>query len=128
MVSDLGVMTPLEVSNDQKKIIMNRTRNFLIGISLCFIAAGTYAQQWVNPHFDTHRMDYRDLGYPAQNLIPADNSSITACDIGTAITTSDTLNINNGTITTCNYPIYYRGPGHMTIAGTNNFSGNSIVI
>jgi hypothetical protein len=36
------------------------------------------AQQWVNPHFDTHRMDYRDLGYPTQNLIPADNSQITA--------------------------------------------------
>ncbi|MCK4747346.1 MAG: hypothetical protein KAT15_09930, partial [Bacteroidales bacterium] len=31
-----------------------------------------------NPHFDTHRMDYRDLGYPTQNLIPADNSQITA--------------------------------------------------
>ena len=37
-----------------------------------------HAQQWVNPHFDTHRMDYRDLGYPTQNLIPADNSQITA--------------------------------------------------
>jgi hypothetical protein len=36
------------------------------------------AQQWINPHFDTHRMDYRDLGYPTQNLIPADNSQITA--------------------------------------------------
>jgi hypothetical protein len=36
------------------------------------------AQQWINPHFDTQRMDYRDLGYPTQNLIPADNSQITA--------------------------------------------------
>jgi hypothetical protein len=36
------------------------------------------AQQWVNPHFETHRMDYRDLGYPAQNLIEADNSMICA--------------------------------------------------
>ncbi len=36
------------------------------------------AQQWVNPHFDTHRMDYRDLGYAGQNLIPADNSRISA--------------------------------------------------
>ena len=25
-----------------------------------------------------HRLDYRDLGYPTQNLIPADNSRITA--------------------------------------------------
>ena len=36
------------------------------------------AQQWINPHFETHRMDYRDLGYPAQNLIEADNSMISA--------------------------------------------------
>lgn len=36
------------------------------------------AQQWVNPHYDTHRLDYRDLGYPQQNLIPADDSFVTA--------------------------------------------------
>ena len=36
------------------------------------------AQRWVNPHFDTHRLDYRDLGYPAQNLIPGDNSRISS--------------------------------------------------
>ncbi len=41
-------------------------------------AMSVKAQQWVNPHFDTHRMDYRDLGYPAQNLIEADNSMISA--------------------------------------------------
>lgn len=35
-------------------------------------------QQWVNPHFDAHRLDFRDLGYPLQNLIPADDSLITA--------------------------------------------------
>ena len=34
----------------------------------------SYSQRWVDPHFDTHRVDYRDLGYPATNLIPADNS------------------------------------------------------
>ena len=38
----------------------------------------SYSQRWVDPHFDTHRVDYRDLGYPATNLIPADNSQITA--------------------------------------------------
>jgi hypothetical protein len=48
-------------------------------LSLVFIYSGsTYSQRWVDPHFDTHRMDYRDLGYPATNLIPADNSQITA--------------------------------------------------
>lgn len=45
---------------------------------LLLTAALSVAQQWVNPHFDTHRLDYRDLGYPTQNLIPADNSRITA--------------------------------------------------
>ena len=46
----------------------------------CFllVSAVLSAQHWVNPHFDTHRLDYRDLGYPTQNLIPADNSRITA--------------------------------------------------
>ncbi len=42
------------------------------------LAASASAQRWVNPHFDTHRMDIRDLGYPTQNLIPADNSRISA--------------------------------------------------
>lgn len=50
-----------------------------ITIFFCmFISGITLAQQWVNPHFDPHRMDYRDLGYPAQNLILADNSRITS--------------------------------------------------
>ena len=48
-------------------------------LALVLLATGVLsAQQWVNPHFDTHRLDYRDLGYPTQNLIPADNSRITA--------------------------------------------------
>jgi hypothetical protein len=50
--------------------------SILIGLILNFYSVS--AQQWINPHFDTHRMDYRDLGYPEQNLIPADNSRITA--------------------------------------------------
>lgn len=36
------------------------------------------AQQWVNPHFEPHLLDYRDLGYPGQNLIAADDSFVTA--------------------------------------------------
>lgn len=47
--------------------------------ALLFVCGGAaQAQRWVNPHFDTHRMDIRDLGYPTQNLIPADNSRISA--------------------------------------------------
>lgn len=36
------------------------------------------AQKWVNPQFDAHRLDYRDLGYPEVTAIDADNSPITA--------------------------------------------------
>lgn len=35
-----------------------------------------YAQKNVNPHFEAHRLDFRDLGYPAATLIPADDSPI----------------------------------------------------
>ncbi|MCH5375155.1 MAG: hypothetical protein JJ992_14375, partial [Planctomycetes bacterium] len=49
---------------------------FAAGLPACTGTA--LAQQWVNPHFDTHRMDYRDLGYPSQNEIPADDGRITA--------------------------------------------------
>jgi outer membrane protein assembly factor BamB len=48
-------------------------------LAACFaVCENARAQQWVNPNFDTHRMDYRELGYPRQNLIPADDSRITA--------------------------------------------------
>ena len=46
----------------------------MIGIAFSHLRA----QQYVNPHFNTYRMDYRDLGYPNQNLIPSDNTRITA--------------------------------------------------
>lgn len=34
------------------------------------------AQKCVNPHFETQRLDFRDLGYPAATEIPADNTPI----------------------------------------------------
>jgi hypothetical protein len=52
--------------------------NLILFLSFLFITAQAFSQQWINPHFDTQRMDYRELGYPTQNLIPADNSLITA--------------------------------------------------
>jgi hypothetical protein len=42
------------------------------------LPSAAVAQQWVNPNFDNQRMDCRDLGYPGQTLIPADNSCITS--------------------------------------------------
>jgi hypothetical protein len=56
---------------------MTLARLCLIFLFAC-LAHDLFAQQWINPHFDTFRMDYRDLGYPQQNLIPADNSCISA--------------------------------------------------
>ena len=37
-----------------------------------------HAQKCVNPHFEAHRLDFRDLGYPAATEIPADDSPIAA--------------------------------------------------
>lgn len=53
-------------------------KSLLIFVSLLLTNQSGYSQQWINTHFDNHRLDYRDLGYPTQNLIPADNSQITA--------------------------------------------------
>ncbi len=47
----------------------------LLGAALV-LAAG--AQHWVNPEFETHRLDLRDLGYPEVNQIPANSSAITS--------------------------------------------------
>lgn len=49
---------------------------FLMCMPLAPMAA--LAQKWINPAFDAHRLDYRDLGYPDVTAIEADNSPITA--------------------------------------------------
>jgi len=36
------------------------------------------AQKCVNPNVESHRLDYRDIGYPAATEIPADNAHIAA--------------------------------------------------
>lgn len=41
-----------------------------------FIGNFAKAQKSVNPHFEAHRLDYRDLGYPGATEIPADNTPI----------------------------------------------------
>jgi hypothetical protein len=48
--------------------------SFLLYLALPFLQA----QKCVNPNFETHRLDFRDLGYPAATDIPADNTSIAA--------------------------------------------------
>lgn len=47
-------------------------------ILLIYMYPAVYAQKCVNPNVETHRIDFRDLGYPAATEIPADDSSISA--------------------------------------------------
>lgn len=51
---------------------------FIITLLACVPFCVLNAQKCVNPHFDAHRLDYRDLGYPAATEIPADSSPIVA--------------------------------------------------
>lgn len=57
---------------------MKTTRTLTLLLLAALLHEPALAQRWINPAFDTHRMDFRDLGYPEQNLIPADNSRISA--------------------------------------------------
>jgi len=45
---------------------------------ILLLAGAVHAQKWINPNFDTHRLDFRTLGYPDVSEIEADNSPITA--------------------------------------------------
>ncbi len=47
-------------------------------LSGVLLSGAAYAQKWVNPNFDAHRLDYRDLGYPDVSAIEADDTPITA--------------------------------------------------
>ena len=46
--------------------------------SLLIIALPALSQKWVSPNYDNHRLDFRDMGYPGVNEIPADDSRISA--------------------------------------------------
>jgi hypothetical protein len=53
-------------------------KNPILFITICLMATTLFAQKWVSPNYDNHRLDYRDLGYPEVNEIPADNARISA--------------------------------------------------
>ena len=59
---------------------MNRARVRAIAVCVAVLTVAWLAwpQQWVNPNFENHRLDLRDLGYPEVNQIPANSSAITA--------------------------------------------------
>jgi WD40 repeat protein len=55
---------------------MKRYKTFLVIAFFIFFYPVTHSQKSVNPNFETHRLDYRDIGYPAATEIPADDSPI----------------------------------------------------
>jgi len=57
---------------------MTQMKMAVVILATLLLPATAVGQKWVNPHFDAHRLDYRDLGYPDVNQIPADDSRITA--------------------------------------------------
>jgi hypothetical protein len=57
-------------------------KNLILIILFCLIATTLFAQKWVSPNYDNHRLDFRDLGYPDVNEIPADNARISALITG----------------------------------------------
>lgn len=51
-------------------------KSILIFSILLFFNCTITAQKVVNPHIEAHRLDFRDIGYPAATMIPADNSPV----------------------------------------------------
>lgn len=57
---------------------MNEHKISIILFFFCMACFYTQAQKCVNPNFETHRLDFRDLGYPSATEIPADNTPISS--------------------------------------------------
>ena len=53
-------------------------RSAFFAVLVWGIVPAAQAQKWVNPNFDAHRLDYRDLGYPDVSAIAADDTPVTA--------------------------------------------------
>ncbi len=47
-------------------------------IIYCYIYSMSFAQHWVNPNYECHHLDLRDLGYPEVNMIPPNCAAITS--------------------------------------------------
>ena len=51
-------------------------------IFLIILILPLFPQHWVNPDFECHLLDLRDLGYPLVNIIPSNSSAITSLFTG----------------------------------------------
>lgn len=52
--------------------------SIIVSLTTLLALGSASAQKWINPPYDAHRLDYRDLGYPDVNALDADNCPITA--------------------------------------------------
>lgn len=50
----------------------------MVVIFLVILILPLFPQHWVNPDFECHLLDLRDLGYPLVNKIPSNSSAITS--------------------------------------------------
>ena len=63
------------------RFILNRHQYlcyFTLILMLCLNSSFSWAQHWVNPNYECHHLDLRDLGYPDVNMIPPNCSAITS--------------------------------------------------
>ena len=58
--------------------MLGKHQDALLAVLIWVVVPAAWAQKWVNPNFDAHRLDYRDLGYPGVSAIDADDTPITA--------------------------------------------------
>ncbi len=68
-----------------------------------------------------------DIGIYARNgsVSNLNNTQIEHYTDGVYIEQGASVNMTDCTITNCEWPIYYQGPGSLTISGTHDFSGNT---
>lgn len=65
----------------KSRIFTNKYQHLLVTIFIllvCLTTSLSLAQHWVNPNYECHHLDLRDLGYPEVNMIPANCSAITS--------------------------------------------------
>lgn len=71
-----------------------------------------------------HNMYY--YGIQTYDNLSMNNSTIQNCQYGIYLNANGNIQLTDVTLTMNEWPIYYSGPGAMSILGNNNFHGNTI--
>ena len=71
-----------------------------------------------------HNMYY--YGIQTDDNLSMNNSTIQNCQYGIHLNTNGNVQLTDVTITMNEWPIYYYGPGAMSVSGNNNLHGNTI--